>query len=412
MSTRAIVPIKFSLTEGDFYTLWAPKWRQQGTEWQALLGDDTSILAFHTEADLLAYIESSTRHDLSDHPQWAEFNAQPAHRVSPDKRHVFDFIGLPNKLADRPSHENVTTVARCFDMAEVMAQVAGAQQTSIFFASHSLLRNASRGFDHFSGDQGLKEWTAIGRVVAANWADVVKELDEYIRVVPSTDFSEEVRTENAARILSATSAAEQEQKNAAALRKAQAEAADPYDRSPWAAAGIDPIKITVDSKSVYTLRTYVDSKPVFLGKWGEIFTFPAPKQLLRWIMENDDHDLAKVVTWEDVVTAANAGELEVTVHPDNQYTFTGLARDIAKDPETVDTEQMARCYEVCADAADWAADDSINSYMLANPRFQDFLGYMLGSTQTVGYVPAKPYSDHAEAWSGLEHMLQKRFSKF
>ena len=48
MSSRAIVPIKISLTEGDFYTLWAPKLRQQGTEWQALLGDDETVLGFRT----------------------------------------------------------------------------------------------------------------------------------------------------------------------------------------------------------------------------------------------------------------------------------------------------------------------------------------------------------------------------
>ena len=43
MNTRAIVPIQLSLSEGDFYTLWAPKWRQNGSEWQAFLGDDESV---------------------------------------------------------------------------------------------------------------------------------------------------------------------------------------------------------------------------------------------------------------------------------------------------------------------------------------------------------------------------------
>src|SRR5690625_4399799 len=80
MSSRAIVPIKISLTEGDFYTLWAPKWRQQGTEWQALLGDDESVLGFRTEAELLTFIESDKPHDLKDHPEWEGFNQGPANR--------------------------------------------------------------------------------------------------------------------------------------------------------------------------------------------------------------------------------------------------------------------------------------------------------------------------------------------
>ncbi|MFH0411206.1 hypothetical protein ACG98H_03695 [Corynebacterium sp. L4756] len=412
MSSRAIVPIKVSLTEGDFYTLWAPKWRQQGTDWQALLGDDDSILGFRTEAELLTFIESGKRHDLSDHPEWEAFNKGPANRVSPDKRDIYDLIAVPEFLAGRPSHENVSAVARNFEMAEVISSVTGAQHTTIFFASHSILRNASRGLDHFSGEQGLKEWTAIGRVVLNNWKGVIEDLDEQARIVSSTELDEKKVTEAASKISAANQAAEEKRKKLEEQRKEQKEAADPYDGSPWAAAGIDPVKITVDSKSVYTLRTYLGSSPVFLGKWGEIFTFPTSKQLMRWIMENDDHDLARVSTWEDLVTAAMAGELEFSVHPDNQYTFNGIVRDITTGPDSVDTDQMSRCYEVCADAADWAGDDSINSFMLANPRFQDYLGYMLGSTETAGYVPSKPYNDHAEAWKGLEEMLTKRFSKF
>lgn len=412
MSSRAIVPIKVSLTEGDFYTLWAPKWRQQGTDWQALLGDDDSILGFRTEAELLTFIESGKRHDLSDHPEWEAFNKGPANRVSPDKRDIYDLIAVPEFLAGRPSHENVSAVARNFEMAEVISSVTGAQHTTIFFASHSILRNASRGLDHFSGEQGLKEWTAIGRVVLNNWKGVIEDLDEQARIVSSTELDEKKVTEAASKISAANQAAEEKRKKLEEQRKEQKEAADPYDGSPWAAAGIDPVKITVDSESVYTLRTYLGSSPVFLGKWGEIFTFPTSKQLMRWIMENDDHDLARVSTWEDLVTAANAGELEFSVHPDNQYTFNGIVRDITTGPDSVDTDQMSRCYEVCADAADWAGDDSINSFMLANPRFQDYLGYMLGSTETAGYVPSKPYNDHAEAWKGLEEMLTKRFSKF
>lgn len=412
MSTRAIVPIELSLTEGDFYTLWAPKWHHDGADWQAFLGDDESVLVFNTPAELLAYIESDAQHDLLSHPEWEAFDARPADRVVAHKRDHYDLIGVPAFLAGRPSHDNVSSVARCFKLANALGAVAGADHTNIFFASHSVLRNVERGSDHYSGPAGMQEWSSVGHVILSNWADVITDLDEHVKLVPTDTFSEEVVTDAAARISNATAAAETARKEAADKRAAEEAAADPYDKSIWAAAGIDPVKITVDMKSVYTLRTYLGSSPVFLGRWGEIFTFPTSKQLVRWIMENDDHDLAQVSTWKDIVTAANAGELEFSVHPDNQYTFNGLTRDIEKGPEEVDTEQLARCYEVCADAADWAGDDSINSFMLANPRFQDYLGYMLGSTEHAGYTPSKPFSNHAEAWKGLEDMLTKRFSKF
>ena len=412
MSTRAIVPVKLSLTEGDFYTLWAPKWRQNGSEWQAFLGDDEAILAFNSPAELLCFVESGTKHDLLDHPQWDQFAGRDADRVTPAKRDEYDLIGMPEALAGRPSHQNVSTVARNLEMASALADVAGAEHTTIFFASHSILRNVSRGADHYSGEQGMSEWSGVGHVIAGNWKKVIEDLDEHVRVVSSDDFDAAKVSDAKERISSAAAASAAAAKEAEEKRKAAAEAADPYDNSPWAAAGIDPIKITAQSKSVYTLRTYLDGKPIFLGKWGEIFTFDSPKTLVRWIIDNDDHDLARVSTWEEVVSAANAGELEVQVHPDNQYSFNGIVRDIEKGPEAVDSDQMARCYEVCADAADWAGDDSINSYMLANPRLQDYLGYMLGSTEHAGYVPSKPYTEHAESWKGLEDMLIKRFSKF
>ena len=412
MSTRAIVPVKLSLTEGDFYTLWAPKWRQNGSEWQAFLGDDEAVLAFNSPAELLCFVESGTKHDLLDHPQWDQFAGRDADRVTPAERDEYDLIGMPEALAGRPSHQNVSTVARNLEMASALADVAGAEHTTIFFASHSILRNVSRGADHYSGEQGMSEWSGVGHVIAGNWKKVIEDLDEHVRVVSSDDFDAAKVSDAKERISSAAAASAAAAKEAEEKRKAAAEAADPYDNSPWAAAGIDPIKITAQSKSVYTLRTYLDGKPIFLGKWGEIFTFDSPKTLVRWIMDNDDHDLARVSTWEEVVAAANAGELEIQVHPDNQYSFNGIVRDIEKGPEAVDSDQMARCYEVCADAADWAGDDSINSYMLANPRLQDYLGYMLGSTEHAGYVPSKPYTEHAESWKGLEDMLIKRFSKF
>lgn len=412
MSTRAIVPVKLSLTEGDFYTLWAPKWRQNGSEWQAFLGDDEAVLAFNSPAELLCFVESGTKHDLLDHPQWDQFAGRDADRVTPAERDEYDLIGMPEALAGRPSHQNVSTVARNLEIASALADVAGAEHTTIFFASHSILRNVSRGADHYSGEQGMSEWSGVGHVIAGNWKEVIADLDKHVRVVSSDDFDTAKVSDAKERISSAAAANAAAAKKAEEKRKAAAEAADPYDNSPWAAAGIDPIKITAQSKSVYTLRTYLDGKPIFLGKWGEIFTFDSPKILVRWIMDNDDHDLARVSTWEEVVSAANAGELEVQVHPDNQYSFNGIVRDIEKGPEAVDSDQMARCYEVCADAADWAGDDSINSYMLANPRLQDYLGYMLGSTEHAGYVPSKPYNEHAESWKGLEDMLIKRFSKF
>ena len=412
MTTRAILPVKISLTEGDFYTLWAPTWKEKGSEWQAFLGDDQAVLAFHSPEELLAYLETTNAHDLADHPKWQEFQAQGDDRVVPNDKQYFDIIGAHEFLAGRPSHENVSRLSRVFQISRSLADVASAEQAQIFFASHSILGNVNRGSDHYAGENGLSEWSGVGRVVLANWENVVKSLDESVRVVDTQELDAQRVAAAGTAIAAATEARAAAAEQARADEEARAAAEDPYDSSAWGRAGIDPVKISIQGQSVYTLRTYLRGAPVFLGKYGEIITFPSTKHLGRWILENDDHDLAGVSTWQDLIDTANAGELKVEVHPDNSYSFNGIAADINKGTDAVDTAQMSKAYELLADAADWAQDDSLNSLLLANPRMQDYLAYMLGSTRAAGYVPSAPFTDKAEAWTEMENQLIKRFSKF
>lgn len=408
MAEKGIVPIKLSLTEGDFYTLWAPSWREGGNEWQAFLGADDDLYVFNSPAELLTYIESDNKHDLSSHPEWKSFNSRDAARVVPEANNELDIVGAPALLADRPSYANVKTISRVFAVMRSLGNVTASAPVSVFFSSHSVLHNVDRGADHYAGPNGLGEWTAIGRAVVANWDKVVDALDEAITIKEVDKvFVEDAQT----RIQEAEAAAITAREAEEQVAKEEAEKIDPYDTSAWAAAGIDPIKIIIDGRTVYTLRTYLGGQPVFLGKFGEIYTFNSQKALLRWLVEHDDHDLARASTWSDLMLGINAGETEVQVHPDNVYSFNGLVQDINTSVDAVDTKQMGRAYELMADTADWADDDSMNSYFLANPRMQDYISYMLGGSDTSGYVPHAPFNDHSQSWRELEEMLTKRFSK-
>ncbi|AKE40667.1 Uncharacterised protein [Corynebacterium kutscheri] len=409
MANKGILPVKLSLTDGDFYTLWAPEWREHGAEWQAFLGKDEELYVFRSEAELLLFLESNQPHDLTSHPKWGNFNSKDDTRVlAREERDHYDIIGAPALLAEKPSHETVSGTSRAFRMARSLGDVLTLTDVLVFFSSHSLLGNVERGVEHFHGDTGLGDWTAIGRVVLNNWDKIVDAIDQAITIKEVDGDLEEANNRIDAAIATATAAKEAEE----ARKKEEAEQVDPYDTTVWAATGIDPIKIHIDGRTVYTLRTYLKAQPVFLGKYGEIFTFSSSKALTRWLVEHDDHDLAAVSTWEEVMQHANAGTLEIAVHKDNEYSFNGISRNIAKSIEAVDTEQMNRAYELLADAADWAADDSLNSFFLTNPRMQDYISYMLGSTETAGYTPTPPFSDHAEGWKQLEEMLIKRFSRF
>ncbi|MCF4006008.1 hypothetical protein L1O03_02295 [Corynebacterium uropygiale] len=409
MSEKAtIIPISLSLTEGDFYTLWVPTWREHGAEWTAFLGDEDDVFVFESPAKLLAFLESGASHDLQSHRQWEAFAQKDATRVVPNTDGQLDIIGAPALLADRPTYTTVKEVSRIFRVTRALGTVSGADHVSVFFASHSVLGNVDRGSEHFSGNAGLGEWSAIGRAVLDNWRTVVEDLDAHVKVV---DVDEDAAAAAEKSITAAESAAATAREAEEAQKKQDEANADPYDSSPWAAAGIDPVRIALDGRTLYTLRTYLDGSPVFLGRYGEIFTFTNSKSLVRWIADHDTHDLAKLSTWEDILTLARAGELQLTVHKDNSYSFTGLAKDIEAGPEHVDSQQLGQAYELMADAADWAQDDSLNSYFLSNPRMQDYISYMVGSTGTSGYVPSAPYTDHAEGWKEMENMLTKRFSK-
>lgn len=102
MANNGIVPVKLSLTKGDFYTLWAPSWREHGAEWQAFLGAGDDLFVFHSPAELLIFLESDEKHDLQSHPKWGAFSARDALRAVPAEKEEFDLVGVPAFLADTP----------------------------------------------------------------------------------------------------------------------------------------------------------------------------------------------------------------------------------------------------------------------------------------------------------------------
>ena len=141
---------------------------------------------------------------------------------------------------------------------------------------------------------------------------------------------------------------------------------DDFDDEPlgfWAEVGIDPIKIVLPSRDYYTLRCYLDDDPVFLGSNGTIEVYPSERALARALADGGKlahTDLAEVSTWDEVLAAATAGELEIDVDPDNTYVLTGLDDDIAEGVDAIDPTQLELAVELLTDAADWAGDDEVS----------------------------------------------------
>lgn len=493
MASEQIIPVKIELTSGTYFTLWAPRWRERGDEWQAFLGAGEKLFFFRSPAQLLAFLDSGEEHDLQAHPKWGYFATKSAEsRAVPSKSNTFDLVGLPAVLARKPDFVAVDTVNRTLEFTKSLGMVCDTREIIDYFAHYSLLANLSRGADHYAGYEGLGEWSAVGQTVLTNWPGILDALDGLgasaaqdgttpaakgnakkagkddsaadkdadkdaaadaasddsadtengaasedaekatanadkgaasensaaVFIVPEDLLSEDAVAAAEEAIEAATRKREEAEKAAAeAKEEAAAEEgeesdpnADPYDSTPWAAAGIDPIKIVVGGRILYTLRCYVDGAPVFLGKYGEIYSFNSGRALVRWIVDHHDHDLGKLSTWQDLVDRANIGELKVEVHETNNYVFTGLDAAIKKGTKAVDTQQLVQAYEVLADAADWAGDDSVNSVLLAVPELQDYIAYMSGNSTS--YLPTPPFDKESEGWNQLVETLTKRFSKF
>src|SRR5260370_35312226 len=97
-----LVPIRLSLSDGDRYTVWAPRWRDAGDEWEAFLGKDDDLYAFETVSDLVAFVRSDSDNDLVDHPPWKDLTTAHAHNLDPANDKQFDLGVVEERRSEKP----------------------------------------------------------------------------------------------------------------------------------------------------------------------------------------------------------------------------------------------------------------------------------------------------------------------
>jgi len=182
----------------------------------------------------------------------------------------------------------------------------------------------------------------------------------------------------------------------------------------WAEVGIDPIKIITADAEVYAMRCYLDDEPLFLGSDGKIDVFRSPKALARYIADagadEEGNDLAQVVTWQEVLTAAIDGTLTVEVDPGNTYVLPGIADDISDGPDTVDPSQLELAVELLTDAADWAGDDSVNAALTQSESLGWLVSFVLRPDPT-RLAPSAPFDKEETAWKALVDKFDERLRK-
>jgi predicted nucleic acid-binding Zn-ribbon protein len=445
-----LVPIRLSLSDGDRYTVWAPRWRDSGDEWEAFLGKDDDLYAFEEVSDLVAFVRSDADNDLVDHPAWKDLTTAHAHSLEPAEDKQFDLVAVEELVAEKPTEESVAALAGALAIVSSIGSVCELAAVSKFFNGNPSLGTVSGGFDHFTGKAGAKRWNSIAEVIGRSWDDVISAIDGVI----STPEVDEAASEKAADELAEEREEPEEdtedESGGDAVDEAEADADDDADDADettdadqdeatqdvdeedaaadeaeeraagdtavlgsdedfWIQVGIDPVRIMTSSGTFYTLRCYLDDRPIFLGRNGRISVFSSERTLARYLADEHDHDLSDLSTYDDIRTAATDGSLAVEVTDENIYVLSGLADDFADGPGAVDREQLDLAVELLRDIGDYSEESTVDKALEPGRPLGKLVAYVL-EPGSVG-KPASPYSAAVREWEELEKFVDSRLRR-
>ena len=437
------VPIRLALTAGDLYTLWAPRWRDAGDEWEAFLGKDEDLYAFESTADLVAFVRTDSDNDLVDHPAWADLTEANAHKLEPAEDSHYDLIAVEELLAEKPTEESVKTLADTLAIVSSIGSVCELPAVTKFFNGNPTLGTVSGGLEQFTGRAGLKRWNAIAAVVGRSWDNVIAAIDE---IVSTPDVDDKVSAQAAAELAETVEDEaddlEEDLEDAEVTRGRHEKPGDEpttiavdvaddaesdeddddaesdeddegivlgSDEDFWVKVGIDPIRIMTGAGTLHTLRCYFDGHPRFLGRNGRISVFSSERALARYLADEHDHDLSDLSTYDDIRTAATDGSLQIDVIEDNVYVLTGLADDIADGPDAVDRDQLDLAVELLRDVSDYSEDDSVDDALEPDRPLGKLIAYVLEPDSA--RKPTPPYADAVKQWEELEAFVESRLRR-
>lgn len=427
-----LVPIRLSLSSGDRYTVWAPRWRDAGDEWEAFLGRDEDLYAFETVADLVAFVRCDTENDLVDHPAWRDLTSAHAHNFEPAEDKRFDLVAVEELVSEKPTEQSVTALAAALAIVSSIGSVCELPAVAKFFNGNPTLGTVAAGIDTFTGKAGQKRWHSIAQVIGRSWDDVLSSIDE---LISTPDVDVEYSAKAADELAEEPDAVEEADEEAVAEsaeggdeREDEAEPEDSEDSEDqeearatgdtvvlggdedfWAQVGIDPIRIMTSSGTFHTLRCYLDDRPIFLGRNGRISVFSSERALARYLADEHDHDLADLSTYDDIRTAATDGSLAVDVTDDNIYVLSGLADDFADGPDAVDREQLDLAVELLRDIGDYSEDPAVDKALDTGRPLGKLVGYVL-EPDTVA-KPTAPYAAAVREWEKLEQFVEGRLRR-
>ena len=407
-----IVPVQLSLTEGDLVTLWAPRWREDGEEWEAFLGDDDALFAFPTVAELAAFVRTEPEHDLADHPAWSLVPDLTVAELTPEETQRYNIIGVPEIAAEDLDTWTVGELAEIVEMVRSIADVCDLDVVTEVLDSAPAFGLLHQGTLPFAGREGTRLWNQLVETIVERWDDVIDAIDEMIDT-PDVDTAALAAADKEAAVLANTD--DEAADDLSVADTAADDEDDPEEEDGvagfWKDVGIDPIRITTDAGDGVTLRCFLDGKPVFLGSGSRIELFKTERALTRWIATDGEegHDLAAASTWPEVVARAGS-ELTVTVEDMNTYVLTELAEDLAEGPTEVDPARLELATELLLDVGEWAGDDGPRAALASGQPLGWLVSYIVKPDPT-RLAPSPPFDAESTALRGLLDGLEDRLNR-
>ena len=428
-----LIPIRLGITAGDLYTLWAPRWRDSGDEWEGFLGKDENVFAFASVADLAAFVRTDSDNDLAEHPAWEAMTRANAHRLEPAEDRQADLIAVAEQLAEKPTEDSVGALANTLAVVSSLGSVCELPAVTRFFNGNPNLGLVTGGLEQFTGRAGRKRWDTVGEIVARGWDGVLSAIDEIV-VTPEVDegvaaaaadeLAEPFDGEDDFSVLTAETDDDENEDDGGAIAGIGALAATSLgstslgasktvvlggDAHFWENVGIDPVRVMTSGGTFFTLRCYYDDRPRFLGRNGRISVFGSERALARYLADEHDHDLADLSTYDDIRTAATDGSLRVDVIEDNVYVLNGLADDIADGPDAIDRDQLALAVEFVRDVGFYSEDDAVDVLLADDTTLGALVNHVLDPDSVAR--PSPPYATAAREWEELEGFVESRLRR-
>ena len=390
-----IIPIQLGLTAGNGLTLWAPRWREEGEEWEAFLGHGDDLYVFPTPAQLAAFIRGTAEHDLTDHPEWEAASTALPDELVPDDDHRFDLIGVPELVAEAPDIWTLAELADTVAILHSLAEVCDLPAIEDVLADADGFALLSAGEQAFTGRQGEKLWNGIGAVVAKRWGEVIEAIDGVVRT-PEVD-ADLLKDAEAEAVATHTVLDADEDEDVPELEEGER---DP-ELAFWDEIGIDCIEITVGGRTGWTLRCYLEDEPVFLSRTNKIQIFSSDEQLENYLTDaGADHKLATLAVWPEVREAIDGGDAVVVAGPENTYQLDGLGDELLAGPGAVNRRQLELAVELLTDAAAARKDEETADALSSATPLSSLISSIV-KPDPDRMAPAPPFDDEVAAWSVL-----------